>query len=307
VIIIRNLFKRFGNNIALDDISLHIETGEIFGLLGPNGAGKTTLINILCTYLEQDEGSVEINGVPLPGTGTILKQNIGIVPQEISLYEDMTALENLAFWGKLYGLHDPILRERADYLLQSVGLWDRRKDVVKHYSGGMKRRLNIAAGILHDPPIIFFDEPTVGIDPQSRNFIFGIIESMREANKTILYTSHYMEEVERLCTRIGIIDHGKLIALGTRLELCRLLGAEDRITMHFRESLPLEKVSQVLNLPVEMKGQNSLLLHGDKLIGRLPQILLALEKMGAELEEVNIVQPNLEQVFLALTGRELRE
>ncbi len=307
MITIRNLTKRFGTITALDDVSLQIESGEAFGLLGPNGAGKTTLINILCTYLEQDAGEVEIEGLPLPAQARQLKKRFGVVPQEISLYEDMTALENLAFWSKLYGLSGPVQKERSESILKSVGLWDRRKDSVKHYSGGMKRRLNIAAGILHDPPIIFFDEPTVGVDPQSRNFIFELIEAMRDSGKTIIYTSHYMEEVERLCTRVGIIDHGKLIALGTRKELYQRLGEEDRIIIRLREPLPADKLARELDIPVEEKDGVSLLIRGQGLINRLSLILNTLERMETELEEVQIVQPNLEQVFLALTGRELRE
>ncbi len=304
---INNLAKRFGEIIALDDISLSIEKGEAFGLLGPNGAGKTTLINILCTYLDHDSGTVEIDGLALPGKARELKKRFGIVPQEVSLYEDLNALENLQLWGKLYGLSGTTLKERSDSILKSVGLWDRRKDAVKHYSGGMKRRLNIAAGILHDPPIIFFDEPTVGVDPQSRNFIFELIEAMHEEGKTIIYTSHYMEEVERLCTRVGIIDHGKLIALGTRQDLYARLGEEDRIIVRLREPFPAEKLANALGISVIKKDHTSLLIHGNDLIGRLSNILNTLEEMGTELEEVHIVQPNLEQVFLALTGRELRE
>ncbi len=304
---IRNLTKRFGNITALDDVSLQIAGGEVFGLLGPNGAGKTTLINILCTYLEQDDGEVEIDGAPLREKARELKKRFGIVPQEISLYDDMTALENLSFWGKLYGLSGSVLRERSEAILKSVGLWDRKKDAVKKYSGGMKRRLNIAAGILHNPPIIFFDEPTAGVDPQSRNFIFELIEAMRDEGKTIIYTSHYMEEVERLCTRVGIIDHGKLIALGTRKELYRQLGEEDRIIIRLREPLAAEDFSRELDIAVIQKDECSLLIHGQGLVNRLSQILNTLERMGTELEEVHIVQPNLEQVFLALTGRELRE
>ncbi len=307
MISIRDLTKRFGDITALDEVTLEIGTGETFGLLGPNGAGKTTLINILCAYLSQDSGEISINGLGLPGSESKIKQLLGIVPQEVSLYEDLSAYENLIFWGKLYGLSRNPLKDRAEQLLKAMGLWDRRKDAVKRYSGGMKRRINIAAGIIHDPPIIFFDEPTVGVDPQSRNFIFEIIEEMHRQGKTIIYTSHYMEEVERLCTRVGIIDHGNLIALGTRQELYKELGEDDHIKIRLRNPISAGDLENSLGISVSTTGETNLLLHGKNLIGKLSLILNTLEQMNAELDEVNIVQPNLEQVFLTLTGRELRE
>ncbi len=210
----KNLRKSFGSNVAVDNLSLEINKGEIFGLLGPNGAGKTTMVNLAVGLLEPDQGSVELEGFGTPESPQI-RAKIGVAPQALSIYEDLSADENLNFFGKIQRLASSEINERVDWSLDFVGLSDRRKDRVKTFSGGMKRRLNLAIALVHDPPLLLLDEPTVGVDPQSRNAIFDNIESLRKEGRTIIYTTHYIEEAERLCDRVGIMDHGKLLALDT--------------------------------------------------------------------------------------------
>lgn len=213
--------KRFGERAAVDAVSFKIERGEIFGLLGPNGAGKSTVVNMLSTYLPPDSGSVTIDGLPV-SSGVPVKRIVGVVPQELALYDDLTALENIDFFARIYGLSGSQRRTREDEVLAQVGLLDRARDPVRDFSGGMKRRLNLAAGIVHRPVFLMLDEPTVGVDPQSRERIFDIIRALRDAGTTILYTTHYMEEAEQLCDRIAIMDEGRIIAMGTLEELLRL-------------------------------------------------------------------------------------
>jgi len=211
--------KSFGNIEALKNVSFEVKAGEIFGLLGPNGAGKSTIINILNTLLEPDSGEVHIDNINLRDYNNKCKMMIGVVPQEIALYEDLSAYDNLMFWGSLYNISRSNLKLNAKKALNMVGLTNRKNDSIKTYSGGMKRRVNIASSILHDPKILLMDEPTVGVDPQSRNHIFDVIEKLRDDSMTIIYTTHYMEEAERLCDRIAIIDMGRIIAAGTLEEL----------------------------------------------------------------------------------------
>jgi len=217
------LRKSFGGAPAVDDVSFRVEEGTIVGLLGPNGAGKTTTVSIVCGLLPADAGEVRVAGAPLAGDTDPAKGRLGLVPQEVALYEELSADDNLAFFGALQGLDGARLAARAEVVLRLTGLLDRRRDRVKVYSGGMKRRLNLAAGLLHDPEVLLLDEPTVGVDPQSRNAIFESLEALRDAGKAILYTTHYMEEAERLCDRIVIVDHGRVVAEGTPAELGALL------------------------------------------------------------------------------------
>lgn len=304
---IDKVVKKYNEIIALNSMSLSIEKKELFGLLGPNGAGKSTLINLLTSYQIPDSGEIFINDFHLPKEKHKIQKLIGLVPQEISLYEELTGYENLLFWGSLYNLKRKKLKKKAEEILNRVGLYDRRNDIVKNYSGGMKRRINIASGLLHDPEVIFLDEPTVGVDPQSRNFIYDFITELNQQGKTIIYTSHYMEEIEKLCTKIGIIDHGKIIALGTRKDLYKLLGEEDNIQFHFKGKIEIKKFNQLLKKELVPIGEKAFKISEKGLIKTLPIIIKSLEKTTDELDDIIIVQPNLEQVFLSLTGKELRE
>lgn len=305
---IKNLSKSYGDIQALRDVSLKIEDGELFGLLGPNGAGKTTMINILNTYLSFEKGDVIINNFNVREDESKIKKIVGVIPQEISLYDELTAMENLCFWGEIYGLSGKNLKQKCEDALMLVGLFDRRNDTLKKYSGGMKRRINIAASLLHNPQIILMDEPTVGVDTQSRNFIFEMIKQLHQQGKTIIYTTHYMEEAEKLCTKIAIIDHGEIIALGTKQELYKLLGEEDITTFKFKEKIDFQDYKKHLkNYSLTQLSDFAIQLTGKDLIRQLPKIIKVIDELPDETEEIDIIQPNLESVFLKLTGRELRE
>jgi ABC-2 type transport system ATP-binding protein len=272
--------KRFGALTAVDGLSLDVRRGEIFGLLGPNGAGKTTLIHCAIGLLAPDSGEVRVDGGN--PREPLVRAHMGIAPQTLSLYELLTAEENLAFFGKLYGLHAHRLKDRITWALDFVGLEGRKRDAVKTYSGGMKRRLNLAAALLHDPGILLLDEPTVGVDPQSRNSIFDNILALKQEGRTVIYTTHYMEEAERLCDRVGIMDHGRLLALDTVRGLIQAQGGLPRLV-------------------VETDGQEVEMLSADPL-AELNRLAAA-----APIERFRLDQPTLEQVFLNLTGRTLRD
>src|SRR5215831_8623495 len=242
---VRGLRKRFDGRVAVDDVSFAINRGEIYGLLGPNGAGKTTSISMIAGILARDAGAVEIDGIGIDA-GPPARARVGIVPQAITLYLDLTARENLHFWGRMYDLRGDSLRRAVEEALQAVGLIKRADDIVSTYSGGMQRRLNLACGILHRPKLLILDEPTVGVDPQSRSAIFEMVERLRDEGTAILYTTHYMEEAERLCARIGIIDTGKLIAEGTRSELVADLGREVRIEIGLEHDEGLDRAVSVV-------------------------------------------------------------
>ena len=303
MIVVENLFKQYGKIIAVDDLSLEIRAGETFGLLGPNGAGKTTTISMIVGLLKPDSGSVEIN--PIDGvSGSPLQHNvrkrIGIAPQSLSLYDELSARENLDFFGSLYNLSGSKLKERRQWCLNFSGLEDRQRDRVGTFSGGMKRRLNIAAALMHEPEILLLDEPTVGVDPQSRNHIFDSIEQLRDAGMTIIYTTHYMEEAARLCNRVAIVDHGKLLALDAVDGLIAKHGGESVVTAEFKSPFDYER------LPKELAGQveeNRIsFTSADPLAG-----VAKLTATGLSLETLNVSRPNLESVFLNLTGRNLRD
>ncbi|MBC8384734.1 MAG: ABC transporter ATP-binding protein [Candidatus Cloacimonetes bacterium] len=305
---IKNISKNYGETKALQDVSLKIEKGELFGLLGPNGAGKTTMINIMNTFLPFDKGEIFINDLSLKDNKEKIKQKIGIIPQEIALYDELTAYENLKFWGNIYGISKTELSKCCHEILEMVGLYDRRNDTLKKYSGGMKRRINIAAGLLHNPEIILMDEPTVGVDPQSRNFIFEMIEQLNSIGKTIIYTTHYMEEAERLCRRIAIIDHGKIIVLGTKEELFKSLEKENSIIIKFKNSIDFEEFQKALNdFQLAKINDNSFEISGENLIENLSGILNSIKQNGNDISEIDFNKPNLEKLFLKLTGRELRD
>lgn len=291
----KNIVKRFGKITAVDYLSLEINTGETVGLLGPNGAGKTTTINMLIGLLAPDEGLVQIgeSGSPLDHQ---VRRNIGIAPQALSLYEELTGLENLSFFARLYGLGGHELSERIDWALSFSGLFERRKSLVKTYSGGMKRRLNMACALLHEPRAVLFDEPTVGVDPQSRNHIFECIEQLKK-ELTIIYTTHYMEEAQRLCDRVAVIDHGQLLAFDTVDNLINTHGGDSVVIVEF-EKVPGGEI----NLPGRLEN-TTLRVETDQPIGVIEKI--AQQKL--KYLSINIQRPDLESVFLNLTGRSLRD
>jgi ABC-2 type transport system ATP-binding protein len=312
---IENLTKRYGGKAVVTDLSFCLKRGQRFGLLGPNGAGKTTTISMIVGALEPDTGTIHLDGNPLRGETDPLKRRIGYVPQEIALYEDLTAADNLRFFGALYGLTGEHLERRLREELEAVELTERATSRVRTFSGGMKRRLNIAAALLHEPEILILDEPTVGVDPQSRNAIFERIERMGVAGMTLLYTTHYMEEVERLCDRVAIMDSGRLIAHGTQAELRALLPSRTaRLTVEIApESLPrlCDKVQQsIREIPGVLEAHRSgekLILALEDMTAGVPAVLLTLNRNQIAYTELASERPHLEEVFLHLTGRSLRD
>ena len=305
----RDLRKSFGELVAVDGVGFTIAEGETYGLLGPNGAGKTTSISMICGLLERDGGEVFVDGQPLTTSSVAAKRAVGYVPQDIAIYPDLTARENLAFFGRLYGLSGSDIKLRVDEVLEIIGLADRAKEKSDNFSGGMKRRLNIGIGLLHKPHLLVLDEPTVGVDPQSRNAILESVEVLSTQGMGVLYTTHYMEEAERLCDRVGIIDHGKIVAEGTRRELIERVGQHDRIRL--RASGRLDTAADALR---GVTGVREAAVNDDGLdlivecaADSLTEILDAVSKAGAAVSSVDVQEPNLEAVFLHLTGRALRD
>jgi ABC-2 type transport system ATP-binding protein len=303
------LVKRFGRTLAVDDVGFEIAPGEAYGLLGPNGAGKTTTISMLCGLLDLDAGEVTVAGASLRAKPTSVKAAIGYVPQEIALYPDLTARENLTFFGRLYGMGGRELTARTAEVLELVELEGRADERIDTYSGGMKRRVNIAAGLLHRPTLLVLDEPTVGVDPQSRNAILERVAQLNREGMALLYTSHYMEEVERLCDRIGIMDGGRMIAEGTRRELVDRIGQADRIELDVeRDAERLAEACQRLDAVGQARAaeRQVVLLARD---GRalLPALLEVAEREGVAVKGVQVIEPDLEAVFLHLTGKALRD
>jgi len=303
---VQNLSKSFQSIKAVDNVNFTISKGEIFGLLGPNGAGKSTTLNIMSTLLKSDAGRILIEGEEIKPNSEACKRLIGVVPQEISLYDELSAYENLLFWGNLYGIPSKELKESIDETLELIGLLDRKKDLIKTYSGGMKRRINIAASLLHKPKILLMDEPTVGIDPQSRNRIFEVVETLNKQGMTIVYTTHYMEEVERLCNRIAIIDSGKIIAQGTQRELQELVQTKENIQLEF-DFLSTDQVAKLSQLlPYKMiQKENQLIIESS--IKELSSIITASNQLGLAINDIQLQKVNLETIFLSLTGKQLRD
>jgi ABC-2 type transport system ATP-binding protein len=309
VLVCSGLQRRFGSRIAVDGVGFHIDAGERYGLLGPNGAGKTTTISMICGLLRPDGGDVSVAGFAVDKRPTEAKAAIGYVPQEIALYPDLTGRENLRFFGRLYGLRGRERETRVDACLELVALTDRAEERVDKYSGGMKRRLNIAAGLLHRPRLLVLDEPTVGVDPQSRNAILESVEALGTEGLAVLYTTHYMEEAQRLCDRVGILDEGKLIAEGTRAELVALMGGRDRVRLSADGDLTA--VSQALAAVDGVEQVTT----ADGLVDltvrdarqALPRVFAATAAANAALTGVDVIEPDLEAVFLHLTGKALRD
>ncbi len=294
------LRKRFGELTAVDGVSFDIGEGETFGLLGPNGAGKTTTISMLVGALHADGGTVTVEGRQDP-THAEVRRRLGIAPQALALYENLSAAENVAFFGSLYGLSGDALAKRVDWALEFTGLGGRRKDRMKTFSGGMKRRLNLACAIVHKPRVLFLDEPTVGVDPQSRNYIFDNIEALREDGTTILYTTHYMEEAERLCDRVAIMDHGKLLALDTVDGLIDAHGGRSLVAATFAEP-PEDPAALGSTLAGGLEGR-TLRLKTDEPLREVARLTDA----GLHFTTLRVERPDLEAVFLNLTGRRLRD
>jgi ABC-2 type transport system ATP-binding protein len=303
------LSKQFGDLWAVCSVSFRIGPGELYSLLGPNGAGKTTIISMLTCLVRPSDGDATVLGNSIHEAPNAVKAAIGVVPQEIALYGDMSARRNLRFWGRMYGLRGSDLERRIDQVLATIGLTDRQHDKVETYSGGMKRRVNIAAALLHRPSVLIMDEPTVGIDPQSRRHILDTIKALRDEGKTILYTTHYMEEAEELSDRIGIMDKGSLIAEGTHAELVRIVGELDRVTIHGAD-IPPELVERWNAVPgvedVALTEGAATVLARDSRTSLGPVVEAGLSE-GLRLSSIEIEKPDLEAVFLHLTGRVLRD
>ncbi len=306
---VTNLHRAFGEIKAVQGVSFDVQPGEIFGLLGPNGAGKTTTISMLATLLRPDEGDAFVMGHSIRRDPMAVKSVLGMVPQEIALYEDLSARENLTFWGKMYGLRGARLRQRVNAVLGLIGLSDRANGRVGTFSGGMKRRVNIGVALLHKPQVIYMDEPTAGIDPQSRRNILDSVVTLKNQGMTVLYTTHYMEEAQELCNHIAIMDHGRVMACGTHEELVRLVGEQTRIdlTLNVEADRVLETwqtVEGVSRVSTE-NGQITVLVEDSNTV--LPRLFEAATRLSARITSVDIREPNLEAVFLHLTGRALRD
>ena len=300
---IEGLTKAYGQFMAADAIDFTVNAGEIFGLLGPNGAGKSTTINCISGLLKPTEGEVSINGFSVLSQAIDAKSSLGLVPQDLALYEDLSGQENLNFWGQAYGLSGERLNQRIQTVLQQVGLDSRAKDIVNTYSGGMKRRLNFACAILHEPKALLLDEPTVGVDPQSREHLLSAVEQLKAQGAAVLYTTHYMEEAERLCDRLAIIDHGKIIATGTVDELRSQMGEKDLITLQGDFSAVDQSVIADYEL-IEWQD-HTVRFMAEHAASQLSEILSRFT--SGQIKQTAVQQANLESLFIKLTGRELRD
>jgi ABC-2 type transport system ATP-binding protein len=307
----KNLVKQYGDFTAVKGITFSIKRGEVFSLLGPNGAGKTTTISMLSCLLKPSAGDAWVNGHSIQSDMMGVKQAIGVVPQDLALYETLTAQQNLQFWGQMYGLSQAQIQQRSAELLEQVNLTGRANDKVHTFSGGMKRRLNIAVGLLHKPQLVFMDEPTVGIDPQSRRSILDMVLDLKKQGMTVLYTTHYMEEAEELSDRVGIVDHGQLIACGTQQELTQQMGEKQTVRLHVGEGFNLaEFVPEFQALPVVEEataGEEQLVLVVRHAGEALPALISCANGRGLKIRSIDLEEPNLETVFLHLTGRALRD
>ncbi len=308
VLKVESMVKSFNKLVAVNGISLQVKEGDILGLLGPNGAGKSTFINAILGLTKVDEGTIEIFGNKISRAA---KKKIGFVPQEIAICYELNAYDNVAFFGKLYGLRGAALKEAVKKSLEFIGLWDRRKENPKKFSGGMQRRLNIACAIVHEPELLIMDEPTVGVDPQSRNNILETIKKLNENGTTVIYTSHYMEEIEEICTKVAIIDLGKLIAEGTSESIKNSILTERLTKFEVEDDNGkceniIKDIEGVISCSVNENG-NALLVKSKKNIDNLPIMIERLVKGGVKIISVNIEQPTLEAAFLSLTGKTLRD
>lgn len=306
---VQALRKEYDGLVAVDDVTFSARAGEIFGLLGPNGAGKSTTIGCISGLLAPTGGRVHVQGHDVAREPRAAKSGMGIVPQEVALYEDLPAEENLRFWGEAYGLKGGLLSERVRTVLETVGLLDRADDKVETFSGGMKRRLNFGCGIVHQPEVLLLDEPTVGVDPQSRVRLLDLVREQAAAGVCVLYTTHYMEEAESLCDRLAILDHGRIIAAGTLEELRGSMGERDlvRLTGALDPEAVREAVRTLEGVEVVAAGPEQVALAVTGASRRLPEILTKVTATGAAVRETTVTRPSLESVFIRLTGKELRE
>ncbi len=304
-----DLVKSYGDFTAVDTVGFRAEPGAIFGLLGPNGAGKTTTISCISGLLKPTSGRVRVLGHDVVTDGTRARRGLGVVPQEIALYEEVSATENLLYWGGAYGLGGAALKKRIRSVLDLTGLADRAREPVKRFSGGMKRRLNFACGIVHEPEVLLLDEPTVGVDPQSRVRLLELVREQAKAGTCVLYTTHYMEEAEGLCDRLAIMDHGKLIAQGTLGELRAMTGERDmlRLAGTFPAPESAAALESLDDAEIVQGDEDQLILAVKGATKRLPDIFSRLAAAGAEIRETTLNQPSLESLFIKLTGKELRE
>ncbi len=308
-LVVRNLNKSYGSHQAVRDISFSIAQGEIFGLLGPNGAGKSTTISMLAGLTQPTSGQIWVQGALMNGNLNQLKSKFGLVPQDLALYETLSARDNLSFFGQIYGLRGKNLANRVNSVLEIVQLTERADEPIKNYSGGMKRRVNLAAGLIHEPDILFLDEPTVGVDPQSRNAIFESVEMLNHAGLTVIYTTHYMEEAEHLCQRVAIMDHGQIIALDTPANLVRSLG-EGLIRVEIEDGLVEQvenQVRQLGSIKSVIRSDHRLDIQSDRSQDTLVEVLQITNQLDARVTSLQVLDANLETVFLRLTGKSLRE
>ena len=308
---VHDLVKKYGDFTAVNGISFDIQEGEIFSLLGPNGAGKTTTISVLSTLYTLTSGEAFVGGHSVSKEPMAVRQLIGVVPQDLAIYDDLTARENLSFWGQMYGLSGKPLKSRIDQVLEQIGLSDKADQRIKTYSGGMKRRVNIGVGLLHRPRLLFMDEPTVGIDPQSRRAILDSVKDLNKQGMTVLYTTHYMEEAQELSDRVGIIDNGELIALGTQAKLNQQVGENDTLILHLGEGQNAEALAAaVRDLPGVLKvdvSDHSIAIIAPEAEDIMAPVITKANELGVKIRSVDIQEPNLEAVFLSLTGRALRD
>ena len=306
---VKNLKKSFGDLQAVQGVDFFARQGEVLSLLGPNGAGKSTTISMLSGLLAPSDGDASIMGHSIRTDAEAAKNCLGVVPQDVALYPDLSARENLVFWGKMYGLRGAELRSRVDEVLEIIGLTDRQKDYVGKFSGGMKRRVNIGAALLHKPQVIIMDEPTVGIDPQSRRHILDNVKELNGQGMTVLYTTHYMEESAELSHHIAIMDKGKVIAYGTHAELIKLVGEQTRIdiAINTESEKVLSEWQKVEGVSRIDATDGKLTVLGDDSNRVLPRLFDAASRCGVRIMSVDIQEPNLEMVFLHLTGRALRD
>jgi ABC-2 type transport system ATP-binding protein len=306
---VENLRKQYGDVIAVDDVSFRSAPGEIFGLLGPNGAGKSTTIGCISGLLRPGAGRVRVMGHDVVSDGPASRRRLGVVPQELALYEDLSARENLMYWGEAYGLAGARLKERVDAVLSVVGLADRARDPIRKLSGGLKRRANFACGVVHEPAALLLDEPTVGVDPQTRVRLLELVREQASAGAAVIYTTHYMEEAEKLCDRLAVIDRGRIIAAGTLRELRSLLGEKDlvRIIGRFDCAKVPQAAAAVPGAELVHCAEDAIILAAPEASKRLSDILRALSEAGFEIRETTITQPSLESLFIKITGKEMRE
>lgn len=309
IVKIKGLTKKFGDFTAVDNIDFSIKEGEIYGLLGPNGAGKSTVINMICGLITTTKGSIEVLGKDNKKNSNSAKRNIGVVPQDIAVYEDLTCLENVKFFASLYGIKGYELKKKAFDALEFVGLSDKAKSMPASFSGGMKRRLNIACAIAHTPKLLIMDEPTVGIDPQSRNHILQSVKKLNERGCTIIYTTHYMEEVEAISTMISIIDHGKVIVTGTKEELKAIVTDKNTVEVTVIDGTVIKEkqLKEVKGVTDVHVTENKVKIDSLKEINNLDKIILYFTDNGIPIKNIENKIPDLETVFLTLTGRKLRD